>query len=148
MTSATTSATPCWPPGCRPDATFTADLRARLAAVASGDIELEPSRPDRSRPWIPLVAAAAVVALVVGAIALIARERDPDVVPASDLRTALVGSTWVALDADTGGDLPMLEMKIGTTRPDVVIAHGAPTAATSTPASSASTARPSSMPRS
>ena len=39
--------------GLPPDATFTADLRARLAAVASGDIELEPSRSDRSRPWVP-----------------------------------------------------------------------------------------------
>ena len=110
--------------GLPPDATFAADLRARLAAVVSGDIELEPIRPERSRPWIPLVAAAAVVALVVGAIALIARERDADVVPASDLRTALVGSTWVALDAQTGGDLPMLELKIGETRPDVVIIRG------------------------
>ena len=110
--------------GLPPDATFTADLRARLAAVASGDIELEPRRADRSRPWVPFVAAAAVVALVVGAIALIARERDPDVVPASDLRVALVGSTWVALDADTGAELPTLEMKIGTTRPDVLILRG------------------------
>lgn len=102
-----------------------ADLRARLAAAIDGDVALEPTGPVRGRPaWLPLLAAAAVVGLVVGAIALIARQRDADVVPTTDLTSQLVGRTWVVLDGVPPGDLPTIVMKVGADRPDVIVLTG------------------------
>ncbi len=110
---------------------FRADLRARLAAAIDGDVELEPRRPGRSTPgWFPAAAAAAVLALLVGAIVLLARGPAPDAPPVADgtaeadLIGRLVGPTWVAVDVDRGVELPSLAFKIGATRPEVLIVSG------------------------
>jgi heat shock protein HslJ len=110
---------------------FRADLRARLAATIDGDVELEPSRPGRSTPaWFTAAAAAAVLALLVGAIVLLARGPTPDAPPVADgspetdLTSRLVGPTWVAIDVDRGIDLPTMAFRVGTTRPEVILVSG------------------------